>query len=75
VPTAPTSSPGDSGKEGQDVEGIPVFDTVDARRRDGANTSLVFVPARFAVDAVYEAVDAGIGRSSASLSTSPFTTR
>ena len=50
------------GKGGQDVEGIPVFHTVaDAVDRVGANTSLIFVPARFAVDAIYEAVDAGIG--------------
>jgi succinyl-CoA synthetase alpha subunit len=50
------------GKGGQDVEGIPVFDTVaDAVDKAGANTSLIFVPARFAVDAVYEAIDAGIG--------------
>src|SRR5260221_8041449 len=49
------------GKGGQDVEGIPVFNTVaDAVRDAGANTSLIFVPARFAVDAIYEAVDAGI---------------
>jgi succinyl-CoA synthetase alpha subunit len=49
------------GKGGQDVEGIPVFDTVaEAVDEAGANTSLVFVPARFAPDAVYEAVDAGI---------------
>src|SRR6266545_4747461 len=49
------------GKGGQDVEGIPVFDTVsEAVEETGANTSLVFVPARFAVDAIYEAVDAGI---------------
>jgi succinyl-CoA synthetase alpha subunit len=49
------------GKGGQDVEGIPVFDTVaDAVRETGANTSLIFVPARFATDAIYEAVDAGI---------------
>jgi succinyl-CoA synthetase alpha subunit len=49
------------GKGGQDVEGIPVFDTVaDAVGKAGANTSLIFVPARFAADAVYEAVDAGI---------------
>ncbi len=49
------------GKGGQDVEGIPVFDTVaEAVRETGANTSLVFVPARFAPDAIYEAVDAGI---------------
>src|SRR5437660_3669139 len=50
------------GKGGQDVEGIPVFDTVaDAVREAGANTSMIFVPARFAADAIYEAVDAGIG--------------
>jgi succinyl-CoA synthetase alpha subunit len=49
------------GKGGQDVEGIPVFDTVaEAVDEAGANASLVFVPARFAVDAIYEAVDAGI---------------
>jgi succinyl-CoA synthetase alpha subunit len=50
------------GKGGQDVEGIPVFDTVaDAVAEADANTSLIFVPARFAADAIYEAVDAGIG--------------
>src|SRR6266516_3085973 len=50
------------GKAGQDVEGVPVFDTVAAAvAATGANTSLIFVPARFAVDALYEAVDAGIG--------------
>src|SRR5213595_1366001 len=50
------------GKAGQDVEGIPVFNTVaDAVQETGANTTLIFVPARFASDAIYEAVDAGIG--------------
>jgi succinyl-CoA synthetase alpha subunit len=50
------------GKAGQDVEGIPVFDTVlDAVEATGADTSLVFVPARFAAAAVEEAADAGIG--------------
>jgi succinyl-CoA synthetase alpha subunit len=50
------------GKGGQDVEGVPVFDTVaDAVSETGANTSMIFVPARFAADAIYEAVDAGIG--------------
>ncbi len=49
------------GKGGQDLEGIPVYDTVaDAIRETGANTSMVFVPARFAADAIYEAVDAGV---------------
>jgi succinyl-CoA synthetase alpha subunit len=50
------------GKGGQDVEGIPVFDTVaEAVQETAANTAMVFVPARFAADAIYEAVDAGIG--------------
>jgi succinyl-CoA synthetase alpha subunit len=49
------------GKGGLDVEGIPVFDTVrDAVEETGANTTMIFVPARFAADAIYEAVDAGI---------------
>ncbi len=49
------------GKGGQDVEGIPVFDTVaDSVEGAGANTAMIFVPARFAADAIYEAVDAGI---------------
>ena len=49
------------GKGGQDVDGIPVFDTVaGAVDGTGANASLIFVPARFATDAIYEAVDAGI---------------
>jgi succinyl-CoA synthetase alpha subunit len=50
------------GKGGQGVSGIPVFDTmVEAVAETGANTTMVFVPARFAADAIYEAVDAGIG--------------
>jgi succinyl-CoA synthetase alpha subunit len=50
------------GKGGRDVEGIPVFDTIaDAVEATEANTSLIFVPPRFAVDAVYEGVDAGVG--------------
>jgi succinyl-CoA synthetase alpha subunit len=49
------------GKGGQDVQGIPVFNTVaSAVSETEANTSMVFVPARFAADAIYEAVDAGI---------------
>src|SRR4051795_9560075 len=48
------------GKGGQDVDGVPVFDTVaEAVRERGANTSMVFVPPRFAAGAIYEAVDAG----------------
>ena len=50
------------GKGGSDVDGIPVFDTVaEARAETGANTSLVFVPARMASGAVLEAAEAGIG--------------
>jgi succinyl-CoA synthetase alpha subunit len=50
------------GRGGQDVDGIPVFDTVaEAVDATAANTSLVFVPARFAAEAVYEAAAAGIG--------------
>jgi succinyl-CoA synthetase alpha subunit len=50
------------GKGGDDVEGVPVFDTVaEAVEATGANASLIFVPARFAGDAVYEAADAGVG--------------
>ena len=50
------------GKGGQELEGIPVFDTVaEAVAETGANTSMVFVPARFAADAIYEAADSGIG--------------
>jgi succinyl-CoA synthetase alpha subunit len=49
------------GKGGQDVEGVPVVDTVaEAVGEHGANTSMVFVPAPFAADAIYEAVDAGV---------------
>jgi succinyl-CoA synthetase alpha subunit len=50
------------GKAGQDVEGIPVFDTVaDAVREAGANASMIFVPPRFAAEAILEAADAGVG--------------
>jgi succinyl-CoA synthetase alpha subunit len=50
------------GKGGSDVDGIPVFDTVaDAVRETGANTAMVFVPPRFAADAIYESADAGVG--------------
>ncbi|MCB0872039.1 MAG: succinate--CoA ligase subunit alpha [Actinobacteria bacterium] len=49
------------GKAGQDVEGIPVFDTVrDAVEGTGANTAMVFVPPRFATDAIYEALESGV---------------
>ena len=49
------------GKGGQDVEGVPIFDTVhEAVAQTGANTSMVFVPPRFAADSILEAADAGI---------------
>jgi succinyl-CoA synthetase alpha subunit len=49
------------GKGGQDVDGVPVYDTVaDAVAEQAANTAMVFVPPRFAADAIYEAADAGI---------------
>jgi succinyl-CoA synthetase alpha subunit len=49
------------GKEGQDVEGIPVFNTFrGAVEETGANTAMVFVPPRFAADSILEAADAGI---------------
>ncbi len=49
------------GKAGQDVEGIPVFNTVrDAVEQTGANTAMVFVPPRFATDALYEAIESGV---------------
>jgi succinyl-CoA synthetase alpha subunit len=49
------------GKGGQDVDGIPVFDTFrEAVAETGANTAMVFVPARFAADSILEAEDAGI---------------
>lgn len=49
------------GKGGQDVDGIPVFNTVkDAVAATGANTSIIFVPAPFAKDAMLEAIDGGV---------------
>jgi succinyl-CoA synthetase alpha subunit len=49
------------GKGGQSLDGVPVFDTVwQAVEQTGANASLVFVPARFAADAILESADAGV---------------
>lgn len=49
------------GKGGQEVDGIPVFNTVkDAVAATGANTSIIFVPAPFAKDAMLEAIDGGV---------------
>ncbi|GAA0484664.1 succinate--CoA ligase [ADP-forming] subunit alpha [Paractinoplanes deccanensis] len=50
------------GKGGQEVDGIPVFDSVAAAAEaTGADTSVVFVPPRFAKAAVIEAIDAELG--------------
>ncbi len=49
------------GKGGQEVEGIPVFDSVaEARQKTDCNASMIFVPPPFAGDAIMEAVDAGV---------------
>ncbi|OFZ73963.1 MAG: succinate--CoA ligase subunit alpha [Bdellovibrionales bacterium RIFOXYD1_FULL_44_7] len=49
------------GRGGQTLEGFKVFDTVsEAVQRTGANATMIFVPAAFAADAVFEAADAGI---------------
>lgn len=49
------------GKGGQNVEGIPVFDTVEeAVSETGADASMIFVPPPFTADAILEAIDAGI---------------
>ncbi len=49
------------GKGGQDVEGIPVFNSVrDAKAKTGANASMIFVPPPFAADAIMEAADAEV---------------
>jgi len=49
------------GRGGSATHGVPVYDSVaEARAATGAGTSVIYVPAPFAADAVYEAVDAGI---------------
>ena len=49
------------GKGGQEVEGVPVYNTVaEAITNHDANTSIIFVPARFTQSAALEAIDAGI---------------
>jgi succinyl-CoA synthetase alpha subunit len=49
------------GKGGEQVDGVPVFDTFDeAVARTHANAAMIFVPARFAADSILEAADAGI---------------
>ncbi|MEJ7762587.1 MAG: succinate--CoA ligase subunit alpha [Thermomicrobiales bacterium] len=58
TPVVAGVTPGGAGKA---VAGAPVFNTVaEAVLSTGANTSIIYVPARFAPDAIYEAVDAGI---------------
>ena len=52
-------TPGKGGSRFQDS--VPIFDTVgDARKKAGANASVIYVPAAYAADAICEAVDAGI---------------
>src|SRR5687767_9835137 len=49
------------GKAGEQVDGIPVFNTFSrAVEETGANTAMVFVPARFAADSILEAAEAGV---------------
>jgi len=49
------------GRGGQDVAGVPVYDTVDqAARHEDANAAVVFVPPAFAGDAIFEALDAPV---------------
>ena len=49
------------GRRGQQVEGLPVYDTVaEAVQEKEANASVIFVPAAFARDAAFEAIDAGL---------------
>ena len=49
------------GKGGQEVHGVPVYNTVDeAAREEDADASVVFVPPAFAADAIFEALDAPI---------------
>jgi succinyl-CoA synthetase alpha subunit len=49
------------GKGGQTILNVPVFNTVDeAVQKEGANATMIFVPAPFAADAIMEAADAGI---------------
>jgi succinyl-CoA synthetase alpha subunit len=52
-------TPGKGGQKFEDT--VPIFNTVaDAVEKAGANTSVIYVPAKFAADAIFEAADAGI---------------
>lgn len=49
------------GKAGEEVLGVPVFDTVkEALSATGADASIIYVPPKFAADSIFEAIDAGI---------------
>ena len=49
------------GKGGQDVEGVPIYDKIsEAVAERGANTSMIFVPARFAAASIEEAIGSGV---------------
>ena len=49
------------GKGGQDYESVPVFNTMEAAVKEtGANASVIFVPAAFSADAIFEALDSDI---------------
>jgi succinyl-CoA synthetase alpha subunit len=49
------------GKGGQEIFGVPIFETVkEAVRETGANASVSFIPPRFAADGIMEAADAGL---------------
>ena len=49
------------GKGGEQVNGIPVYDSVkEAKEAQGANASVIFVPAPFAADSAFEAIDSGL---------------
>ncbi len=49
------------GRGGQEVEGVPVYDSVnEAAREEDANASVIFVPPMFATDAIFEAIDSPV---------------
>ena len=49
------------GKGGQDVEGTPIYNSIEESVREaGANTSMIFVPAKFAADSINEAIESGV---------------
>ncbi|MEM1545760.1 MAG: succinate--CoA ligase subunit alpha [Candidatus Methanomethylicia archaeon] len=50
------------GKSGQQIHGVPVYDSIEEALKNHSeiNTSIIFVPARYASDAVYEAIDGGL---------------